>query len=687
MIASAAEFEGKYRLLERIGAGATATVWRAEQLLPRRQVALKIYRSEPGSNARSSFELEIAALARLNHPGIAHAYESGTYDDGTTRQPYLALELIRGRPIVQAVRMAAMSLTETIDVFLRVCEAVSYAHRQGVVHGDLKPSNVLVTPAAEPKLIDFGVCRTQGGAGAATPDTTSRLLGTYAYMSPEQIEGRGSDRRTDVYALGVLLFELLAGHHPWYASAQSLPALLNAIRNSAPPRLRQYVAGAPRDLECIVDRAMSPVRWLRYRAVDDLAEDLRRFRRGELTSVRRRSLLDSGIRATRRRMGLGVAVVGIIAALTTSGAVATVARHRALAATTERREQIRSREELTCAVIESFQDTLPLTPALRERLGQGKTLTDSVGARAFAHWLVGVAFDFEKFGPNDLARARGICEAAIELLSSLLTEAPRGSDREVDVWIAYSHFSVLLGDLSKESGDLTLDASVLSSSSLYTQAFEIDRMLARTYPDDSRLAIRLAYSHERLADIYRLIGDEVASRWHRDERERIAEREYRRSRDPRSLRNWLQALTQRTYPHEQAERLALEEQLIPLALELVRIAPTAANERYLRSLRLRVARLALEAGDAAAARAQSEAIRSSRFRLHREEVVHWPWIDAELAAAAGDLRGAIELMETVRCHASEWLRASPGSRDARDAEQDSAEKLAEWRARLEPGAH
>lgn len=303
---------GHFKLLERIGEGGFGVVYMAEQERPlRRRVAVKILKAGMDSRAiLARFDAERQALASMDHPNIARIFDAGTTGQG---RPYFAMELLRGTPITQYCDDNRLTPRERVALFLPVCDAVHHAHMKGIIHRDLKPGNVIVTlqdgvPA--PKVIDFGIAKALGEPLTdATLFTQFRqIIGTPAYMSPEQAAMSGSDvdTRSDVYSLGVLLYELLVGTTPLESSEllsaglvemhriirerdpqtpstrlRTIGARIQTIashRGTEPARLRRLLRG---ELDWIVMRALEKDRRRRYDGASALAADLRRYMNGE----------------------------------------------------------------------------------------------------------------------------------------------------------------------------------------------------------------------------------------------------------------------------------------------------------------------------------------------------------------------------------------------------------------------
>ena len=284
---------GPYRLLELLGSGGMGEVYLAQQTEPvERRVAVKLIRRERlESISRALFEVERALLARMQHPYIAQVLDAGETETG---RPWFAMEWVQGEPILAYSAQQGLGRAARLSLFLRVCQGVQHAHQRGILHRDLKPGNILVSEVDGrhwPKIIDFGVATSLQAGGASDKVVRTDRAGTLAYMSPEQLAGdvASLDTRTDVYALGVLLFELLTGLRPLLettpAALSSFCEVLQTRHNQAPaapePRFSPQAAAAaralPMELRWIIARAIAPERERRYGSAAALAEDIQRY--------------------------------------------------------------------------------------------------------------------------------------------------------------------------------------------------------------------------------------------------------------------------------------------------------------------------------------------------------------------------------------------------------------------------
>jgi tetratricopeptide (TPR) repeat protein/tRNA A-37 threonylcarbamoyl transferase component Bud32 len=344
---------GRYVVKGVIGSGGMGTVFRAVQEDPRRQVALKVMkRGVASEKALRRFQSEAQLLARLRHPNIAQIYEASTHDDGGGGVPYFAMEYVPGaRPITQYAREHGLSTNERLRLFSKVCHAVHHGHQKGIIHRDLKPGNILVDADGEPKIIDFGVARSTDSDLALTTLQTDigQLIGTLQYMSPEQCEADPDelDIRSDVYALGVVLYQLLCGVLPYDVTRLALHEAARVICDETPLRPSHHSRRLRGDVETISLKALEKERRRRYQSAADLGRDIERYLSDEPIEARPPTLRYQLTKFARRNRGLVAALATVAAVLI----VATViSLDFALAAQRERRHAEGVSEELRRAV-------------------------------------------------------------------------------------------------------------------------------------------------------------------------------------------------------------------------------------------------------------------------------------------------------------------------------------------------
>ncbi len=319
---------GPYTLVRRLAVGGMGVVYLAEQSSPRRTVAFKLLRADIREAALvHHFEREASILARLRHAGIAHVYDAGMVQTAAGARPYLVIEYIEGQPIDVYARDRRLGTREIVALMIQACDAVEHAHSRGVVHRDLKPGNLFVTPDGAAKVLDFGIARivTPGdGEVASVPSdmrsarassmTLPHLLGTLSYMAPEQLEAGGDvDTRADVYALGVVLYELLTGRLPIDTHGRGLREAIEAVKHGVPAPISSIHRRLKGDLECIVSTALARDRGARYASAAALGEDLRRYLADRPITARPPSVAYAFSKAAKRHraafLGLGVATL------------------------------------------------------------------------------------------------------------------------------------------------------------------------------------------------------------------------------------------------------------------------------------------------------------------------------------------------------------------------------------------
>jgi len=305
---------GRFFIERPIGSGGMGTVYLAQQESPRRQVALKVMKHGVASpSALKRFEFEAQILARLRHPGIAQVFEAGSHDDGHGGVPYFVMEFIPGAlPVTEYADEKGLSNRERLELFVRVCDAVHHGHQKGVIHRDLKPSNILVDSSGEPKIIDFGVARATDSDLAVTTMRTDvgQLIGTLQYMSPEQCaaDPNDLDTRADVYALGVVLYELLTRSLPYDLTSAAIHEAVRVIREAPPTKLSAINRTLRGDVETIALKAIEKDRDRRYQSAAALGSDIERYLRNEPIEARPASAIyHFRMFAARNRVGLAAA--------------------------------------------------------------------------------------------------------------------------------------------------------------------------------------------------------------------------------------------------------------------------------------------------------------------------------------------------------------------------------------------
>jgi tetratricopeptide (TPR) repeat protein len=458
---------GPYRILAEIGRGGMGAVYRAarDDDAYRKEVALKVVQGGFASeHHRERLLQERQILAGLDHPGIARLLDGGTTGDG---RPYFVMELVEGLPLDAYCQEHAPPLRRRLEIFREICAAVAYAHRNLVVHRDLKPSNILVTPEGAPKLLDFGIAKLlkPPGLGGAATVTEVRALTPY-YASPEQIRGEPITTVSDVYALGLLLYLLLAGRRPFELADAAPEEALRLVCEQDPPKPSEAAPGVPGlrgDLDVITLMALRKEPARRYGSVQELSDDVRRYLEGFPVRARPDAL---GYRARkfveRHRAGFAAAVVALV--LLVLGTVTTFMQWR-------RAERERSRAE------QRFADV-----------------------RRLANALIFEVHDEIEDLPGATRARESIVRRGLEYLDSLASEAAGDPSLQRELARGYERIGDVQGMPGESNRGDTQGALAAQSKALL-----IRQALARDAPS-SPARVELAASHLKVGDLERVLG-------------------------------------------------------------------------------------------------------------------------------------------------------------------------------------
>lgn len=441
------EHIGDYRVIRRIGQGGMGVVFEAEQDNPRRTIALKVIR--PGvasSQLLKRFRFEASVLGRLQHPGIAQIYEAGmaiVRMDGASpsEQPFFAMEYVHGKTLDAHTVKHKLGIRQRLELFTKICDAVQHAHQKGVIHRDLKPGNILVDQLGQPKILDFGVARVTDVDVQVTTIQTNvgQLVGTIPYMSPEQVAGDpvDLDTRSDVYALGVICYELLTGHLPHQLQNKPLPDAIRTITESDPTPLGSINRSFRGDLNTIVGKALEKEKERRYQSASDLAADVRRYLADEPIAARPATTFYQMRKFARRNKALVTVVTVAFLALAGSLFHVTRERNRVVKAerlARERLTRIEAEAKNIRAINRFFNDMLAsadpgndgrdvrVADVLdRAAEGLGARLSDQPEVEASLQSTIGATY----FGLGLFAEADPHLRAALETRARVLGENHR----------------------------------------------------------------------------------------------------------------------------------------------------------------------------------------------------------------------------------------------------------------------
>ena len=532
---------GRYKLLEQIGEGGCGVVFMAEQAEPvRRRVALKVLK--PGMDTKSviaRFEAERQALALMDHPNIAKVFDAGATESG---RPYFVMELIRGIKITEHCDQHSLTTPERLKLFVQVCQAVQHAHQKGIIHRDIKPSNILVTTSAEgeplPKVIDFGIAKAT--TGIPLTDKTlftafEMLIGTPAYMSPEQaaLTSLDVDTRTDIYSLGVLLYELLTGLTPFDTKAL-LKSGLDEIRRvickedpacpstrlsqmkgesltvvaqhqgSEPRRLIRTIRG---DLDWIAMKAMEKDRTRRYQTANDLSLDVKRLLENEPVSARRPTRLYKFQKMVQRNWLLSAAIGSIATLLVVSLIVVSTALAKERQSRREAKEVQQFLEEMLKGVgpnVALGRDTAILREILNQAVARlGTELTNQPLAEAELRSVIGTLY----YETGQLQPAEEMQRAALAIRRKVLgSESPEAAASldELGLTLMKSGKLSEAEQVNREALDIRQRRFGKENPDVATS----ENHLALVCSQDAKLTEAEALARESLATRQRLFGNE-----------------------------------------------------------------------------------------------------------------------------------------------------------------------------------
>jgi hypothetical protein len=499
---------GPYRVLHALGEGSAGAVYLAEQDGPvRRTVALKLL--HPGANTRrmmARFRAEGRALAAMDHPHIARLFDVQTTEDGRL---YFVMEHVRGEPITRFCAERSLGTRERLALLSMACAAVQHAHGKGVIHRDLKPSNILAFEGAEGltlKVIDFGVAK------IAAPDHESSsateqgaILGTLAYMSPEQIDGR-ADARSDAYSLGALAYEVLTGRLPIEVRSSPLSEVIRRIREEQPVPAGRLDRSLRGDAETILAKALAKDPERRYASADAVGSDLLRLARGEPVLARGSSapyLLATLARRHKRTAGaaLGglVVLIGALSAATAGFVRAGVAGREAALAEHRTVETLAFTARHALAELDGTTPTRAVRTAIAARLDAdtAELLRRRPGDAALLDLRAEVLKERSRLllDSGNATGSLALRRQAAEYRSQALALRPH----DPDIASSYSIDLVLVGDALGQLGDRT------GQRGLYGRAAEMHGELAARYARPIDLS-RLSWSYLRLAGLDTIEG-------------------------------------------------------------------------------------------------------------------------------------------------------------------------------------
>jgi serine/threonine protein kinase len=629
---------GPYKLLQKLGEGGMGEVWMAEQKEPvKRRVALKLIKTGlDNKQVIARFEAERQALAMMDHPNIARVLDAGTTPQG---QPFFVMELVQGIPFNSYCDQNKLSIDQRLRLFIPVCQAIQHAHQKGIIHRDLKPSNVLVSlydGQPVPKVIDFGLAKALQPTTHLTDKTMftefGQVVGTLQYMSPEQAEMNqlDVDTRSDIYSLGVMLYELLTGSTPIDQETmrrQAVLQVLHAIREQEPPRpsarlsssTQEAVSGISSqrqidptklksilrgELDWIVMRALEKDRTRRYETASGFAEDIQRYLEGDPVLARPPSAGYRLSKYVRRNKGL-VASLASIAALLIGGIIGT--SWFAIEANRAKAEADRNAKAAENARAESERERARAVQREQEAIDAVRRFGDSVANNQDL-----------KNRPELESLRKTLLKEPLAYFKSFAQQLQQDSDTSPESLARMAQAAFDLAFLTNEIGDKqdALDA--------YQRAREIRERLARDNPTMTEYQSDLAKSHNNIGLLLRETGQPAEALAALQRAHEIRERLVRENptvneykSDLAASHNNIGLLLSRT--GQPTEELAAYQRAREIRERLVRENPTVTMyQQRLAAGHNNIGHVLIQTGQLAEALAAHRQARENRERLVRE---------------------------------------------------------------------
>ena len=540
---------GQYTVVRLIGSGGMGQIYEAVQEHPRRTVAIKLMRASIDSEkARARFHYEVQFLGRLQHPGIGRVYDAGVWVDEGRELPFFAMEYIaNAKGIDEYANDKNLDLKARLALFADVCDAVAYGHERGIIHRDLKPGNILVNGQGQVKIIDFGVARATNADVTLTEARTAvgQIIGTLQYMSPEQCaaDPNDIDIRSDVYSLGVVLYQLISGKLPYDLEGTAIHAAIRVVQEKEPTTLSDLARTVAGDIEVITHKALEKERSRRYRSAGDMADDIRRFLSDEPIVARPPSLAEHIRRYARKNKGVAISV-GSIAAVLVVSVVAIIF----FAVEASRQRDVATREAGLARAAEAETARSLLRETEQREIAEGR-----------AERLRDLSLSLVKDLNTEIRNLPGAIEARQSLLglsrdqlNALVAEDP--NDLEALAQMAFLHVAEgdLLGGIRTANLGRPEDALVE-----YGLAEKIWRDLLVRHEETDKVALELARVLRRQGDLLRVSDPDASLKRYEAARSTVRTVYLQQPDDPVFLRAYyltLETMTKGLLELEQIDR-------------------------------------------------------------------------------------------------------------------------------------